>query len=135
MIIIAGVGGELLAALVQAVVTQYPTKRLEFILCPVHHNYYVRQSLAQLGFILQAEMLLEENQRFYEILHVIYDSNDSGHSISLSGSLMWDDLRGDKLELARRYLHKVISHYQRIPEDKRPLNIINAYQQQLGRIT
>lgn len=135
LIIIAGVGGELLVELVRAIVVKHPGRRLEFILCPVHHNYYVRRSLAQLGLILQAEMLLEENQRFYEILHVINDRNDDGPSISPTGSLMWEDLRGEELALAKRYLQKVINHYQRIPEDKRPLSIINAYQHQLGCVT
>lgn len=135
LIIIAGVGGELLVELVRAIVAEHSERRLEFILCPVHHNYYVRQSLAQLGLILEAEILLEENQRFYEILHVINDSNACGQCISPSGSLMWDNLRGEELALAKRYLHTVINHYQRIPEDKRPLSIINAYQHQLGRIT
>ncbi|WP_297891370.1 tRNA (adenine(22)-N(1))-methyltransferase TrmK [Shewanella sp.] len=135
LIIIAGVGGELLVELVRAIVAGHSERRLEFILCPVHHNYYVRQSLAQLGLILEAEILLEENQRFYEILHVIKDSNACGQCISPSGSLMWDNLRGDDLALAKRYLHKVISHYQRMPKDKHRLSIINAYQAQLGRIT
>lgn len=135
LIIIAGVGGELLVDLVRAIVAKHPTRCLEFILCPVHHNYYVRQSLAQLGLLLQAEILLEENQRFYEILHVIHGGNTSGHRISPAGSLMWDNLRGEELALAKRYLQKVISHYQRMPKDKRPLNMINAYQHQFARIT
>ncbi|PIW58661.1 tRNA (adenine(22)-N(1))-methyltransferase TrmK [Shewanella sp. CG12_big_fil_rev_8_21_14_0_65_47_15] len=135
LIIIAGVGGELLVELVRAIVAEHPEKRLEFILCPVHHNYFVRQSLSELGLGLKSEHLLEENQRFYEILHVINDGNANDHRISPSGSLMWNNLRGEELALARRYLHKVISHYQRMPEDKRPLSIINAYQQQLELIT
>lgn len=135
LIIIAGVGGELLVDLVQAILVQHPQRHLEFILCPVHHNYFVRQSLSALGLGLKSEHLLEENQRFYEILHVINDGNANGHRISPSGSLMWDNLQGDELALARRYLYKVISHYQRMPKDKRPLSIINAYQQQLELIT
>lgn len=44
LIIIAGVGGKLLIELVQALISRHGSRQIEFILCPVHHNYYVRHS-------------------------------------------------------------------------------------------
>lgn len=107
LIIIAGVGGELLISLVDAIIAAHPLQQLEFILCPVHHIYEVRKALKNLGLGLIDERLLEENRRFYEVLHV---STHSKVPISLVGSQMWDLTR----TLDQRYLQKTLSHYQRI---------------------
>lgn len=107
LIIIAGVGGELLISLVDAIIAAHPLQQLEFILCPVHHIFEVRKALKDLGLGLIDERLLEENRRFYEVLHV---STHSKLPISLVGSQMWDLTR----TLDQRYLQKTLSHYQRI---------------------
>lgn len=132
LIIIAGVGGELLVELVRAILVQHPQRHLEFILCPVHHNYYVRQSLTALG--LKSEHLLEENQRFYEILHVTTIVEPNILPISATGSLMWQTLDETSLPRAQRYLSQLIGHYQRMPAHKQTPEIIDAYQQQLAQL-
>ncbi|WMB75085.1 tRNA (adenine(22)-N(1))-methyltransferase TrmK [Shewanella oncorhynchi] len=132
LIIIAGVGGELLVELVRAILAKHPQRHLEFILCPVHHNYYVRQSLSALG--LKSELLLEENQRFYEILHVSTIAAPNGLPITATGSLMWQTLDEASLPRAQRYLSQVIGHYQRMPAHKQTPAIIDAYQQQLAQL-
>ncbi|MCU8086595.1 tRNA (adenine(22)-N(1))-methyltransferase [Shewanella sp. SM21] len=134
LIIIAGVGGELLVELVRAILAQHPLRHLEFILCPVHHNYYVRQSLSALGLGLKSEHLLEENQRFYEILHVSTIAAPNGLPITATGSLMWQTLDEASLPRAQRYLSQVIGHYQRMPAHKQTPAIIDAYQQQLAQL-
>lgn len=134
LIIIAGVGGELLVDLVRAILALHPQRHLEFILCPVHHNYYVRQSLTALGLGLKSEHLLEENQRFYEILHVSTIAAPNGRPISATGSLMWQMLDEASLPRAQRYLSQVIGHYQRMPTHKQTPEIIDAYQQQLAQL-
>ncbi|MCS6161294.1 tRNA (adenine(22)-N(1))-methyltransferase [Shewanella baltica] len=134
LIIIAGVGGELLVDLVRAILALHPQRYLEFILCPVHHNYYVRQSLTALGLGLKSEHLLEENQRFYEILHVSTIAAPNGLPISATGSLMWQMLDEASLPRAQRYLSQVIGHYQRMPTHKQTPEIIDAYQQQLAQL-
>lgn len=134
LIIIAGVGGELLVDLVRAILVQHPQRHLEFILCPVHHNYYVRQSLTALGLGLKSEHLLEENQRFYEILHVTTIVEPNGLPISATGSLMWQTLDETSLPRAQRYLSQLIGHYQRMPAHKQTPAMIDAYQQQLALI-
>ncbi len=159
LVIIAGVGGELLVELVRSIVTNQQSQsdahsgndssnhdftqgacQLEFILCPVHHNYHVRSALAELGLSLKDEYLLEENQRFYEILHLTQANASSKTNtcsktteavpLSATGSIMWQGLDADKTRQAKRYLDQTIGHYQRIPEHRMPNKpqIVAAYQ-------
>ncbi|MFT6925179.1 MAG: tRNA (adenine22-N1)-methyltransferase [Psychromonas sp.] len=128
LIVIAGVGGELTISLMTAILSRFSNYPLEFILCPVHHNYKVREFLIsrQLGLI--AESLIIENKRGYEILHVAQNVADP---VSTVGSKMWDFSQQAHLD----HLHKNIKHYQRIA--KNPLTnvqaIIHQYQNLLHR--
>jgi len=123
LIIIAGVGGDLLVELVNSIIKNHPEHNLEFLLCPVHHHYKVRTSLNELGFGLIDETLIRENKRFYEILHISKSVNNAIHPV---GSSMWDFTRKDDTD----YLTKTIKHYQRMAQkpDKETLNIIAQYQ-------
>lgn len=125
LIIIAGVGGDLLIDFVQQIVTANPTLKLEFILCPVHHNYKVRQALIELNFNLIDEVITCENKRFYEVIHVIRNST-SNEPIANVGSKMWD--LSDPLH--QKYLTIRLNHYQRIQNNpnKNVSEIIQAYQ-------
>lgn len=165
LVIIAGVGGELLVELVRSIVANQQSQSdahsgndssnhdlsqgaclLEFILCPVHHNYHVRSALAELGLKLKDEYLLEENQRFYEILHLTQVNACSKTNTSLktteavplsaTGSIMWQGLNADKISQAKRYLDQTIGHYQRIPEHRMPnkSQIVAAYQHILQQL-
>jgi tRNA (adenine22-N1)-methyltransferase len=106
LIIIAGIGGELLIEIMRALLPLCTSDQIEFVLCPVHHNYKVRQFLIahQLGLI--NESLVAENKRFYELLHV---SRQSLKALSSVGSVMWDFNN----PMHRKYLDKTIHHYQR----------------------
>jgi len=110
LIIIAGVGGELLIELIGSIMTLYPNKHVEFILCPVHHNYKLRQHLSQMKLGLLDECLVRENQRFYEIMHL---STDSEQPIVNVGSIMWNLSQ----DADKQYLHKTILHYQRMKKN------------------
>lgn len=107
LIIIAGVGGDLLIELVRSIQLRNSDIELEFILCPVLHNYMVRCELIEMGFGLISETLIKENKRFYEVLHV---SNQVTKSLTAIGSEMWDLPDSDHQE----YLDKTIAHYQRM---------------------
>lgn len=124
LIIIAGIGGELVIELLRSLLTLCSDYHLEFILCPVHHNYKVRQFLIAHNFALIDERLVFENKRGYEILHV---SREIGSLLSPVGEQMWDL---NDFEHAR-YLQKTIEHYQRIAKNPHQdvTNIINHYQQ------
>jgi tRNA (adenine22-N1)-methyltransferase len=123
LIIIAGVGGKLMIDLIEKITLSYQKKLpensnsdLEFILCPVHYNYQVRQSLAKHNFTLIDEYIVTENKRFYEIIHVKTsfsakpNAENKAMAISPTGDKMWN------LSLVehQRYLAKTISHYQRM---------------------
>ncbi|MUK44889.1 SAM-dependent methyltransferase [Aliivibrio fischeri] len=107
LIIIAGVGGDLLIELVRSIYEYNKDADLEFILCPVLHNYRVRRELIEMGFGLISETLVKENQRFYEVLHV---SNRSTQPLHCIGSEMWNLSNTEHQE----YLHKTIAHYKRM---------------------
>lgn len=107
LVIIAGVGGDLTIELVKQIVERHPEHNLEFILCPVHHIYKVRVAMQQLGLGLINEHLMQENQRFYEVLHL---SSKSLTPISPVGTMMW----GADQQLDSHYLESTLMHYQRI---------------------
>lgn len=111
LIIIAGVGGDLLIKLVNSIAAKYPNQGLDFILCPVHHNYKVRQALIDLKLGLVNEIIVKENKRFYE---VIYVSTESSRSLSSVGSSnMWERSRVDGQE----YLTQTLAHYRRTEQN------------------
>ncbi len=112
LIIIAGVGGDLLIELVSAIRQAHPHLPLEFLLCPVYHNYKVRQALAGLSLGMVSECLLKEKQHYYEIMHVAVNA---GQPISLVGDSMWDF--SDDMHMA--YLQQTLDHYQRMASNPR----------------
>ena len=126
LIIIAGIGGDLMMQLLDSLYLITVDYHVEFILCPVHHNYKVREYLIEHRFGLMNESLVFENNRGYEILHV---TTLSSHSLTETGSLMWDFNNALHLD----YLNKTIAHYQRLANN--PNNqvghIINQYQRLL----
>lgn len=110
LMVIAGVGGDLLIELVRGLLNANPQQNLEFLLCPVYHNYKVREALVDMQFGLINETLMRENNHFYEIMHV---STQAREPISLAGSVMWDFSREDD----REYLARTINHYQRMAQN------------------
>lgn len=131
LIVIAGVGGELMRRFIQAIYQQHPQAHLDFLLCPVHQEYGLRQQLITLGFSLKREVLVKDNRRFYEVLLVSAqrEPNADQTSISPVGERIW---QGDTLaqqSIARDYLNKTLKHYQSIQgNDAEELEqIISAY--------
>ena len=126
LVIIAGVGGELMIELLKGLQVSFKGGNVEYILCPVHHNYKVRAYLSAQQFALIDESLIIENKRGYEILHV---STKGDNALSLVGSLMWDLNNREHLN----YLQQTIKHYQRIAQNPAIdiTNIIEQYQQLL----
>jgi tRNA (adenine22-N1)-methyltransferase len=123
LVIIAGVGGELIVKFIESLINKFremsltkPTIEVEFILCPVHYNYQVRQALIKNNCLLVNEYIITENKRFYEIIHVkkefleLANTQDSFNEISSTGNTMWDL----SLKSHQQYLTETISHYQRM---------------------
>lgn len=143
LIIIAGVGGELMAQCVKSIEQiQYPQIAIDYVLSPVHHCYSLRQQLIELGMSLRNEVLVKENNRFYEVLSVansascqaskladhataIEPTTSPTNPINPVGELIWQanltrsaapssHLKSLSPQEAREYKDKLLAHYQRM---------------------
>ena len=113
LVIIAGVGGDLMSTMVKAIAQNNAAADIDFLLCPVHHQYTLRQQLIALDLGLKAETLMIENRRYYEII-LASPHNDNGVStISPVGDSIWQCLNQEEFNLASGYLNKTLEHYQR----------------------
>lgn len=113
LVIIAGIGGDLMTGLVRAIYQKNPVCDIDFLLCPVHHQFTLRQQLIQLDFSLHTEILIVENQRFYEIL-LVSTANNSGSKIHPIGSLIWQSNTPEQAKITADYLQKTMNHYKRV---------------------
>lgn len=128
LVIIAGVGGDLMTELVEAIHQNNPSADIDFLLCPVHHQFTLRQQLIQLDFSLKTETLITENQRFYEIILVSTIKNPHA-KISPIGNLIWQSNTPEQAKIAADYLKKTLEHYKRMQLncDADVRQIIDAY--------
>jgi tRNA (adenine22-N1)-methyltransferase len=115
LIIIAGVGGDLMINFIEHIHQKHHSKNIEFLLCPVHHQFSLRQKLIELTFSLKDEVLVEDNQRFYEIIHVS-STADENNKISPAGEKIWHSRSAQQKVTIEKYLNKNMSHYQRIQQ-------------------
>ncbi|MCE9679439.1 tRNA (adenine(22)-N(1))-methyltransferase TrmK [Shewanella sp. AS1] len=109
LIILAGVGEDLMIHFVTQLQQGFGNKALDFLLCPVKTPLQLRQQLITLKLSLKQEVLVEENGRFYEVLFV---SNDApGEPITPYGNTLWqaDD---SQTQASQRYLKRLLNHYQ-----------------------
>lgn len=126
LIIIAGIGGDLMTEMIGAINNSYPEAALDFLLCPVNQTYQLRQQLTTYKFELIDEVLITENKRFYEVLFV---TKGTGISISKTGDKMWQLSTDNHSQIARDYLTKTINHYRRVAlQDHNAQMIVTAYQ-------
>ncbi|EPJ44998.1 MAG: hypothetical protein OFPI_38270 [Osedax symbiont Rs2] len=113
LIIIAGVGGELSQRMVEHLLAKFPGHNLEFLLCPLRHQYKLRSALQKLPLLLHNEILIKESKWYYEIIHLLKSCEAStvgDNLIQARGSLMWDNATA----LQHNYLQQTINHYQRM---------------------
>lgn len=119
LVIISGVGGDLMIQFIDAIYQQNKNLNIDFLLCPVHHQFSLRQKLIALNFSLKDEVLIEENQRYYEILLVSSSgeklSNESS-KISPVGDKIWQSTSQAQTKTIEKYLQKTLGHYQRIQQ-------------------
>ena len=127
LIVIAGVGGDLVAQFVQDLDDRYPSSNLEFLLCPVRQVNVVRDTLIERSYDCLNEQLVADNGRFYECIKVRQPNRDiANHSgkqplsatkVSQIGDVMWQ-LTNDKDDKAIKqkqallaYCDNMIRHY------------------------
>jgi len=128
LIIIAGVGGDLMIRFVEAIHQQHPHLNIDFLLCPVHHQFALRQTLIKLDFSLKDERLIEENQRFYEVILVSSEVDENAH-IDPVGNKIWQSVSAEQKRMVERYLNNTLNHYRRIQQGNSASvdHIIEAY--------
>ena len=132
LIIIAGVGGDLMIEFIEAIYHKHKNVNLDFLLCPVHHQFSLRSKLIELDFSLRDEVLVEDNKRFYEIMLVSSESKKS-RKLNPVGDKIWQSQSEKQTEIADKYLNKTLNHYQRIQQGfqhgntKNVQHIIDAY--------
>ena len=106
LVVIAGVGGDLLLKLVKDIMSKHGHKtNIDFILCPVRQLHKVRNGLRQLNLNLIDERLIKEFGHYYEILYV--SNNKTGSEVSPIGENMWDLNR----KVDQEYLARNLKHY------------------------
>jgi len=128
LVIIAGVGGDLMTELVRAIYQKNQPAHIDFLLCPVHHQFTLRQQLIEFNFSLKTEALMIENQRFYEILFVSA-ANNPHTKINPIGSLIWQSTTSEQAKIATDYRKKTLDHYKRMQLSRNAdvQHIIDAY--------
>jgi tRNA (adenine22-N1)-methyltransferase len=128
LVIIAGVGGNLMAEFVQAIHQQHQNAEIDFLLCPVLDQFTLREQLIQLDYSLLTETLMVENQRFYEVILVSNKKNITS-TINPIGSLIWQANTPEQSKVVAGYLSKTLSHYQRMQLSRTcdVQHIIDAY--------
>ena len=131
LVIIAGVGGDLMTELVKAIYQKNTAADIDFLLCPVHHQFTLRQQLIEFDFSLKAECLIAENHRFYEILLVSTTKSmgNSHTSINAVGGLIWKCGTPEQSKIAAAYLKQTLEHYKRTQLSRKNdvQHIVDAY--------
>lgn len=106
LFVIAGVGGDKTIEFIHSLGTAAKGQPFDLLVCSVHGNYQVRQTLVEQGFSLLEEQIVFENKRFYE---AIYVSSHPGQAIAATGSSMWDWSNSHHHD----YINKILVHYRK----------------------
>jgi tRNA (adenine22-N1)-methyltransferase len=116
LIIIAGIGGDLMIESMRRIITEHPTREIDFILCPVRHLHTLREQLIELKMTLKEEVLIKEKKIFYEILLLSNTSLPTGQHTPLNpvspiGDAIWQCKSDKEKSEAQEYLEIKIKHY------------------------
>lgn len=115
LIVIAGVGGELMLTMLQSLLAEIKRDGIELLLCPVNNPYIVRKTLHCHGLEVTDECLVAENGRYYEVLKLnITNNNDLGKEglTRFTGQKIWQVETDEQAEIVQRYLNKTLRHYR-----------------------
>lgn len=135
LIIIAGVGGELTARFVRAIIENNPTCSLDFLLCPVRDLFALRTTLIDLKLHLVDEVLLKENQRFYELIWLSSDPSNTKLTLTEIGTKIWLSKANLSDKDISAYKKRILQHYNKAKKtDELAYTAFNAYSTQLNHI-
>lgn len=129
LVIIAGVGGDLTADLLEAIHQRNPNASIDYLLCPANRPQYPRRTLIRLGFHCIDEQLVEENRRIYEVLTVSATARQAP-LVSLLGDRFWQPHTSAAQTIAATYRQRTLEHYQRAQRSGDPLagEMVKAWQ-------
>ncbi|MGO1297336.1 MAG: tRNA (adenine(22)-N(1))-methyltransferase [Vibrio sp.] len=129
LVIIAGVGGDLISQFIAQITRKHPNLDIDFIVCPVRHQYTLRQCLITHHFRLRREVLVEENRRHYEIISITKSDDHAVTAIHPVGCQIWHAASEEQHDIIKRYQRNTLAHYQRLQHSNEPEvdAIIRAY--------
>lgn len=133
LIILAGVGGDLTQEFMISLCEKYADVQIDFILCPVYHQFDLRKKLRHLNLTFRDECLVQENKRFYEIIMVSNQkySTSKDREISVVGEGIWTYTNEEEKRIARGYLKKILRHYDK-KKDSQPELYLSAFEAYKG---
>ncbi|WP_434938494.1 tRNA (adenine(22)-N(1))-methyltransferase [Shewanella sp. HL-SH8] len=128
LVIIAGVGGDLMLQMVQQLIYTHPSLSLDFLLCSVNNVAKLRAMLNANHCQLIDEQLISENRRYYELLYVRRPATNqikqsSAPLISLLGDKIWQSHCAEQSVVIERYLKNVLIHYRKTANSKSAIDI------------
>jgi tRNA (adenine22-N1)-methyltransferase len=129
LVIIAGIGGENIAIMLEAIRQKRGFSNIDFLFCPTTAQYHLRRYLSKYTFVSIEEKLISENNRDYELIATRQDMSDT--PISQTGTF-WDT----EQPAHRRYLNKLIKHYRnqsREDPGNKKAQIAKAYSDLIAR--
>jgi tRNA (adenine22-N1)-methyltransferase len=128
LIIIAGIGGDLMMQFIDDIYRSHPNLTIDFLLCPVNQQFALRQKLITLDFSLKSEILIEENRRFYEVI-LVSSISDENSKVSVVGEDIWRSVTAEQANVVKQYLAKTLNHYYRVKQGSTDSidHIISAY--------
>lgn len=136
LVIIAGIGGDLMIQCLKKLLSNHPTADIDFILCPIRQLYSLRQQLIAFDMRLKQEVLLKENNQYYEILYVSRQKTSTTKESTLrcitpAGREIWQAENEEQAQIVEEYREITLQHYKRMLRgaNNPALNeIIQAYQ-------
>ena len=136
LVIIAGIGGDLMIQCLKKLLSNHPTADIDFILCPIRQLYSLRQQLIAFDMRLKQEVLVKENNQYYEILYVSRQKTSTTKESLLSditpaGREIWQAENEEQTKVIEEYREITLQHYKRMLRgaNNPALNeIIQAYQ-------
>ncbi|WP_417882761.1 tRNA (adenine(22)-N(1))-methyltransferase [Vibrio rumoiensis] len=138
LVIIAGVGGDLMIEIIRTLYQQYSHLAIDYLLCPVYQQFNLRQTLVELNMSLKQEHLIEDKGRFYEILYVSHKAPQcSQETIHPIGEQIWQHTDAAQADINKRYLKRTLTHYTRMQQSdptqaQQPIKWYSHIQHQLN---
>jgi|TARA_R110000765_G_scaffold118405_6_gene212704 tRNA (adenine22-N1)-methyltransferase len=136
LVIIAGVGGDLMNQFINDICQNNPKLEIDFLLCPVNQQFALRKKLIALKCSLKSEALVADNHRYYEVILASTETDKNKginseitHPITPVGKYIWQAENPQQALVVKKYLEKTLNHYKRIKQGgtENVDHIISAY--------